>query len=114
MTTPPRPHLPDLGRMGAQLQRSASKMARLSVQLHSHLNELTLAAVRHDWVYTHRIASALARLSSATGDTQTQSAAEAVCFAIERSGDAERVLTAVRRCCRPLATAMESDVARAI
>ncbi len=114
MAPPPRPHLPNLGQMSQGLERSTSKMARLASLLRSHLNELTIAAAKQDWVYAHRVSSALARLSRAAGDSETQSAAEAVCFCIERSGDADRVLAAVRRLCLPLASSLESELGETV
>lgn len=95
--------------MGRRLSLNAGTMTRVSSQLHSHLDELTRAVAKQDWVYAHRVASALARLSRAAGDGETQSAAAAVCYSIERSGDEARIHAAVRRLCLPLAAAMENE-----
>jgi hypothetical protein len=109
MTKPEQHPLPDLGRIGQALQQNAGRVTRLAAQLHSHLDELTCAVAKEDWVYAHRVASALARISSTTGDAETQAAAEAVCATIERSGETARIHRAVRRLCRPTATALDLE-----
>lgn len=107
--SPPAPRsLPDLNEMGSRLTRSSARFSRLVSGLPSHLDELTAAVTREDWVYAHRLASALARLSAASGDAETHSAAEAVCLAIERSGEQERIRSAVRRLCRPAAARVDA------
>ncbi len=107
MTKPKRQRLSDLRRIEAG--HPGGRQARFHAQLRSHLNELTLAVAREDWVYAHRVASALTRLSGVAGDLETQSSAESVCRIIERSGDRGRIHNAVQRLCRPFALAMDKE-----